>query len=201
VTTVADFVGALRSSNAVPGGGSAAALAGALGAALLGMVGGMAGHRAGSADAAERLQAAGRRSSTLSERLTALVDLDSDAYGQVQSAYKLPKASDGERAARASRIQDALRSATETPLEVMQRCADAIQEAVTVAELGNPNASSDVGVALELLGAALRSARLNVEINLGSIRDESYGQRVRERSARLVSESEAAAAIARSRLP
>jgi methenyltetrahydrofolate cyclohydrolase len=195
--SVVDLLAALRSPSPTPGGGSASALAGALGASLLAMVASMPSRRALAEADANRLQDAGRQCVAYSDRLAILVDRDADAYALVVDAFKLPKGSESERAARSARIQDAMRAAIEAPLEVMTQCAAAVELAIVIAELGNPNAASDVGVALELLGAGLRGAKLNVEINLGSIKDADYGQRTRQQIATLVAECDRSVAAAR----
>jgi formiminotetrahydrofolate cyclodeaminase len=177
--TVRDFLSAVRSPEPTPGGGSAAALAGAAGASLLAMVAGLPKSRAATAEDAARLKAAGERCTALAEELAALIDRDSEAYGHVMAAYRKPKATDEEKAARSAAIQDAMRIAIAAPLDVMRACAAAAEQGVVIATLGNPSASSDGQVGFELLGAALRGARLNVEINLESVKDESYAGKVR----------------------
>jgi formiminotetrahydrofolate cyclodeaminase len=119
------------------------------------------------------------------------VDRDSEAYELVVSAYRMAKATDEEKAARAKGIQDALKAAIAAPLDVMRACSAAITLGPVLEAHGNPNASSDVQVGLELLRAGLRGARLNVEINLGSIKDEAYAAAVTSEIGRL-SESGAA---------
>jgi formiminotetrahydrofolate cyclodeaminase len=119
--------------------------------------------------------------------MATLVDRDSEAYVMVMSSYRLPKRSEEEKQARTAAIQDALRDAIEAPLEVMRACRAALEQAGLVARLGNPNASSDVAVAQELLTAGLRGARLNVEINLGSVQDERYVEAARGEVDRLSS--------------
>lgn len=148
-----------------------------MGAALLAMVAGIGRPRASTSDDLERLARAGRTTEQLSDDLTALADRDSEAYAAVLTAYKLPKSTDEERDIRSSHIQRALLDATIAPLNVMRKCAAALDQAPVIAELGNANASSDVEVGTELLRAGLRGARSNVEINLGSLKD---GERVRE---------------------
>jgi formiminotetrahydrofolate cyclodeaminase len=177
--TLTDLLAAFRSSDPTPGGGSASALAGAVGASLLAMVASLPKPRAESGEDVERLAAAGARCADLAAALTGLVDRDSEAYDGVMAAYKRPKATDDEKAARSTAIQEALRHATEAPLEVMRACARAIEQGAVVATFGNPNASSDVQVGLELLRAGLRGAKLNAEINLGSIKDAGYLEKVR----------------------
>lgn len=195
-----DLLAAFRSSEPTPGGGSASALAGAVGASLLAMVAGLPKPRAATDEDVQRLAAAGDRCVAISERLTTLVDRDSEAYETVVAAFRLPKGTDEEKAARAARIQDAMRLATEMPLEVMRECAEALTQAAVVAAFGNRNASSDVQVGLELLGAGLRGARLNVEINLPGLKDAAFVEGARAESERLTQTSEASAAAARQRL-
>lgn len=180
-TLLEDF----RSAAPTPGGGSASALAGAVGASLLAMVAGLPKPRA-SADADLRtLREAGERSSALAIELEGLVDRDSEAYELVVSAYRLAKGTDEEKAVRARRIQEALVMAITAPLDVMRACRAAIALGPTLQEHGNSNASSDVQVGLELLGAALRGARLNVEVNLASVKDPAYIAAVSGEIARL----------------
>jgi formiminotetrahydrofolate cyclodeaminase len=189
-----------RAPSPTPGGGSAAALAGAIGAALLAMVAGLPKPRTATEEDAARLAAAGDRCAASSDRLASLVDLDSDAYDGVVAAFRLPKTTDEEKTVRSAAIQDALRMATETPLEAMRVSAAALEQGVVVASFGNPNASSDVRVGLELLAAALGGAKLNVDANLSSVKDPSFVERVRDESARLLSEAGAEVAAAHHRL-
>ena len=195
---VSALLAAIRDPRPTPGGGSAAALAAAVGTSLLTMVAAMPKHRAASEEDVERLLAAGRRCRDLSQRLESLVDEDSAAYDAVIAAYRLPRTSEEERAERHRQIQAALRAAAEAPLDVMRRCGEAIEAAATVARFGNPNASSDIGVALELLLAAGRGARLNVEINLASLDDGDYVERVGEAIDVMETEGAMGAAAARS---
>jgi formiminotetrahydrofolate cyclodeaminase len=177
--TVAELLAALRSPDPTPGGGSASALAGAMGASLLAMVAGLPKSRAASDEDVRRLQAAGGRCTEMAGTLTALVDRDSEAYDLVVAAYRKPKGSDAEKAARSAAIQEAMRAAIAAPLNVMRACATAAEQGRVVAALGNPSASSDVRAGYELLGAGLRGARANVEINLESVKDPAYVERVR----------------------
>ena len=187
--TVADLLAAFRSSDPTPGGGSASALAGALGASLVAMVASLPKPRATSDDEILSLRTAGQRAVELAEQLTALVDRDAEAYDQVVGAYRLPKSTEDEKAARGEQIQRAMRAAIDAPLAVMRACGEGLGHARIVGELGNPNASSDVQVGRELLRAGLRGARLNVEINLGSVKDAEYVAGVREETERLADEA------------
>jgi formiminotetrahydrofolate cyclodeaminase len=182
---VNDLLAAFRSPTPAPGGGSAAALAGAVGASLLAMVAGLPNPRAATPEETTRLGEAGSRATALAARLLALVDRDTEAYTGVMEAFRLPKGTDEEKAARSARIQEATTAATEAPLEVMRACAEALALAGEVTALGNPNAESDAKVGRELLGAALRGARHNVDVNLGSLKDAGYVARAREEAERL----------------
>jgi methenyltetrahydrofolate cyclohydrolase len=183
--SVKDLLAAFRWPDPTPGGGSASALSGAIGASLLAMVGALPRARTADDEDVLRLQTSTRRCAEVAEQLTALVDRDSKAYEMVVGAYRLPKSTDAEKSARSARIQQALQEAIETPLDVMRACAETLAHGAVIAELGNANASSDVQVGLELLGAGLRGAKLNVEINLGSVKDADYAEAVRVEVARL----------------
>jgi len=172
--TVAQLLEAFASPEPTPGGGSAAALAGAMGASLLAMVAGLPKSRAATAEDAARLAAAGSRCRAIAADLVTVVDRDSEAYQLVMAAYRRAKTTDEEKSARSAAIQDAMRAAIAAPLDVMRGCAAAAEQGVVVAAMGNPSASSDAAVGFELLGAGLRGAKLNVEINLGSIKDAEY---------------------------
>jgi formiminotetrahydrofolate cyclodeaminase len=192
-----ELLAGFRSSDPTPGGGSAAALAGAVGSSLLTMVSSLPKPRAESESDQERLRDAGERCARASDRLAALIDRDTEAYDGVVAAYRLPKASDADKASRAAAIQAALRAATDTPLDVMRECHAAITYSAIVGELGNRNASSDVRVALELLLAGLHGADHNVEINLGSVKDAVYVESARAEASRLTTGSEESASAAR----
>jgi formiminotetrahydrofolate cyclodeaminase len=177
--SVAEFLSAVRGPSPTPGGGSAAALAGAMGASLVAMVAALPKSRAATEEDQQRLRSAGDRSAALAMECERLVDVDSAAYELVMAAYKRPKATEGDKAARSLAIQAAFREAIAAPLAVMRAAASAAEQAVVVASLGNPSAASDLQVGLELLDAALRGAKLNVEINLESVKDPAYAESVR----------------------
>jgi formiminotetrahydrofolate cyclodeaminase len=178
--SVRELLDAFAASTPTPGGGSAAALAGAIGASLLAMVAALPKSRAASDDHRARLAGAGARCVALKDALTTFVDADSDAYDRVASAYRLPKETPEDKNARSAAIQEALRQAIAVPLDVMRSCAEGVTLAAVVAELGNASARSDVDVGVELLMAALRGARVNVDINLEGIKEAAYAERVRE---------------------
>ena len=169
--SVRELLNAFAAPTPTPGGGSAAALAGALGAALLAMVGSLPKTRHGSSEDARALGDAVHALNGTRERLEGLVDEDSRAYDAVMGAYRVPKdAADRRRQA----IQRALRAATDVPLEVMRLSEAGVRQGVVVARHGNPSASSDIGVGVELLKAAFEGAALNVRLNLQQVRDAEY---------------------------
>ena len=177
---LSELIARFRSTSPTPGGGSASALAGALGAALLAMVAAMPKNRASTDAETSQLQSAAGQCSALSDVLLDLVNRDSEAYEAVMAAYRLPRNSDDEKATRKAGVQAAMKRAAETPLATMRSAAEALEAAPVIARLGSANASSDVAVAVELLSAAARGARANVEINLESLDDAAYVARLKE---------------------
>ncbi len=195
-----ELLEAFCSSDPTPGGGSASALAGAVGASLLAMVAGLPKTRHAAEEDRPVLDEARAALLSLRDALAELVDADTAAYDRVVAAFRLPKATDEEKAARSATVQIAFRGATETPLAVMRACAQAIRHGGVVAARGNPSASSDVQVGLELAAAGLRGARLNVEINLGSLKDAAFVAAVTTEVAQLAGAAETDVADARARL-
>ena len=171
---VADLLNAFASSDPTPGGGSAAALSGALGASLLAMVAGLPKTKNNTAEERAALDAARERLLQLQSTLLSLVDRDADAYDRVVAAYKLPKATDEEKEARKQAVQAALKYATEVPIETFSACGDAIESGRVVAHAGNPSASSDIAVGVQTLMTAISGALMNVQTNLGSVKDDDF---------------------------
>jgi methenyltetrahydrofolate cyclohydrolase len=198
--SVRDLLTAFSSSDPTPGGGSAAALASAVGASLLMMVAGLPKTRTGSDEDRSALTTAGGVLAELRKGLTEAIDADAAAYDQVVAAYKMPKASPDEQAARKTAIQQALRGATEVPRGVVRLSAAALDQAIAVATHGHRAAASDVGVAVALLRAGARGARLNVEINIDSLSDAPYAGEVAADIARLGEDVARAADAADARL-
>jgi formiminotetrahydrofolate cyclodeaminase len=156
---------------------------------LLLMVAGLPKTKTGAPEETADLAEASARLHPLRDGLLDLVDRDSDAYRQVLAAFRLPKVSDAEKAARTEAIDGATRAAIDAPLDTMRLCQQALRGAVIVASNGSRKTTSDVGVAVELLVAALQGARLNVDINLAGLNDEAYTARVREEVEELVSDA------------
>jgi formiminotetrahydrofolate cyclodeaminase len=186
-TTVRDLLNAFSSSDPTPGGGSASALASSVGVSLLMMVAGLPKTKHNTEEDRVALDGVSAALTGIRQQLAEAIDTDTAAYDAVVTAYKLPKATDAEKGARKDAIQRALKGATDVPLVVMRLSAKAFTYAATVDAHGLASAASDVGVAKALLRAGLEGARLNVEINLGSIADETYTSAVRTEIERLTS--------------
>jgi formiminotetrahydrofolate cyclodeaminase len=171
---VNDFLAELKSDSPAPGGGSAAALAGAIGAALGIMVGNLT---LSSAKYTEAHTQAKELTETLEEKLTMLekyVDEDTQAFTQVMIAYKLPKGTDEEKTLRTQTIQQAMKCAAQLPMKVATVCMEVLEMSNTMLQIGNVNAASDAAVAGRMAHAAMWSAIYNVKINLGSIKDQDF---------------------------
>ena len=171
------FLDELASSAPTPGGGSAAALVGAVGAALLAMVGNLTAGKKGYEAVDRSMRDLVVESDRLRGELARLADEDVRVFGEVMAAYRMPRGDDAERAARRAAIQSALLDATEAPLELARVCAEVIDLSATAAEEGNSNVVSDAGVGVVAAHAALRAAALNVWINAGSIDDRAFADR------------------------
>lgn len=187
--TVAELLAALASPEPTPGGGTAAAIAGAMGTSLLVMVAGLAKSKNNTDEEKAALATARAAIEPIITRLTALADADSAAFDAVMTAYRLPKSTDQEKSARTRAIQAALRGATEIPLETLRACAGALEQARAVADHGNRSAESDVGVAIGLLKAAAAGAAANVRINLEGLKDEGFKAAAEAETARLLAPS------------
>jgi formiminotetrahydrofolate cyclodeaminase/predicted GIY-YIG superfamily endonuclease len=173
------FLDELAGAAPTPGGGSASALAAAMGAAMVSMACNLTIGREKFKDVEAELQEVLVRAEELRRELTAAVDEDTAAYGAVSAAYKLPKGTDVEKAARSAAIQQALRGATEVPLKVARAAAEVLPLTRIAQAKSNPNVASDARVAELLARAGFDGAVANVEINLGSIQDTDYVMRVR----------------------
>ncbi len=170
--TVSDLVARLATSDPVPGGGSASALAGAMAAALVEMVVALTAGRPVAEGHETELAQIATAASGLRAELLRLAQVDADAYAAVVAARRMPRDSELERAARQQRVATSVGEATRAPLEVMLRSAEALTLAESLAPIGNRNAASDVGVAGLLAAAAMRGAAMNVEINLPSLPED-----------------------------
>jgi formiminotetrahydrofolate cyclodeaminase len=155
-----------------PGGGSASAFAGALGAAMGCMAANFTVGRKKFERVWPRVSELLEQCERAREALLGLADADVAAYSHVSRAYAMPKETPDEKAARAAAIRDALKLAMQAPSKTFAVCAETIRAIDELADLANPNLLSDIGVAAALLLAALEGAQLNIEVNLACIKDE-----------------------------
>ena len=170
------FLNELASKASTPGGGSAAAIMGAMGAALVSMVCNLTIGKKNYAEVEEELKSVLARAEAVRERLTDMIRADIEVFDQVMGAYGLPKDTEEQKAARSHAIQVALKAATEVPLDCARACLEIIKLSQIVAEKGNLNVISDAGVGALAAYAALRSAALNVYINAKGIKDEAFAK-------------------------
>jgi formiminotetrahydrofolate cyclodeaminase len=177
---VSQFLNALASSAPAPGGGSAAALSGALGAALVSMVCNLTLGKKKYADVQDEIGALVEQSEDLRNKLTELLEADVQVYTGVSNAYKMPRKTTEEKAARSAAIQEALKDAAKVPMQVAQACAQVLDLCTPAAERGNVNVVSDAGVAALMAEAGLRSAALNVIININAIKDAAFSDAMRD---------------------
>lgn len=187
--TLERFLDDLAGKSSTPGGGSAAAVMGAMGAALVSMVAnftvGKKGYEAVSDDMASVLD----RSEKYRRQFVEMIEKDVAAFDGVMAAYGMPRDSDEEKQARSTAIQAALKTATDVPLDCAVLCLDVIELSRQAAEKGNKNVISDAGVAVLAAEAALGSAALNVYINIGNIKDEAFVNDRRQRLEAIMSAS------------
>jgi methenyltetrahydrofolate cyclohydrolase len=172
--TLQSFLDELASSSPAPGGGSVAALAGALGASLVAMVCGLTIGKKKYTDVEADMKKTLAQAEELRRQFTVLVDRDTAAFNKVMEAYALPKDSEPQKALRAAAVHEATKEATLVPLEVMKHCIDGLALAQIVAVQGNVNSVSDAGVGALMLHAACESAALNVKINLESLGESEF---------------------------
>jgi len=184
------FCNETLSDSPAPGGGSVAALMGALGASLGGMVANLSAGKRGWDDKLEYFSEMAVRGQQLKDELLFLVDEDTAAFNKVMAAFGLPKESAEEKAARSKAIQSANKYAAEIPLRVMETASKSYELLAAMADKGNPASISDVGVGLLATRACIDGAAMNVRINLSSLKDENAKSVLQEQMDRISRESE-----------
>jgi formiminotetrahydrofolate cyclodeaminase len=173
---VRDFARQLAAEQPTPGGGSAAALAGSLGAALVSMVCHYTIGRERYRDSEDRAKQLLEQAELLRAALEGATAADVAAYQGYAEAQRLPRETDEQKAARKQELQRALQASTEVPLDVAERSAQLVRLAYEASEIGNPNLISDAGVAASLGLAAFEAAALNVELNAGGLDDKAHAE-------------------------
>ena len=189
----ADFLNELASAAPTPGGGGAAAYCGALASALASMVGNLTVGKKRYADVEDDVRASLDRLEGLRARFVQLVDEDARAFAPLAAAYRMPRETPEEQAAKDAALQQALVGACEVPLEIMRSCAQVIGECELMARSGSRMALSDAGVAVAFAKAALLGASLNVYINVGSLADGARAAAYRGEADKLIAEGGAQA--------
>jgi len=169
-----EFIEELSTNSPAPGGGSVSALAGALGAALSSMVAALSHEKKELLDLKPEMDEIGIEAQNLKDRLSFLVDEDTNAFNKVMDANRLSATNDKEQSAKNQAIEIANKYAIEIPLETAKKCLRVIELADTLVKKGNPNSVSDAGVAAEVALAGVSGACMNVLINLTSVEDETY---------------------------
>lgn len=198
-SSVRDFVDLTSTDAPVPGGGSVAALCGALAAGLTAMVANLTFGKKGNESLKAEMSALASKAQTLKSEFLRAVDDDARAFDAVMAANRLPKATIGDQKQRDAAIQEATKRAIEVPLSVMRASAKLLPLIESVAEKGNPNSISDAGVAAMTLKTAAGGAYLNVLINLPGMNDEKYSKGVLDEARKLLDGlSDAAPRIAES---
>lgn len=196
--TIKDYLDKAAAGTAVPGGGSVAALNGALAAGLTEMVANLTIGKKGYEAVEDDMKALADRAAKLRIKLTGSIDKDADAYTGVMAAFKLPKTTDAETAVRKQKIQYAIKHAALVPLEVARDAVAVIELAGEAIDKGNKNAASDGAVAAMNARTGALAAIYNVKINLGAIDDERFveelTQEVKELESRINKKETAALA-------
>ena len=186
--TVRDYLDLLKSDAPAPGGGSVSALSAAQGVGLVAMVADLTIGREKYAEYEQVCKEAKEEALKLYEALVAAIDEDTEAFNKVSAAYKMPKDTDEQKAARSAAIRKANVAATQVPYETIKLCLAGLKVTETMVGKSNPNAASDLGVAALNLMAGIRGAWLNVKINLPGIKDEAAKAQF-EKGAEMVDEA------------
>lgn len=171
---VTDFLNKVAGSDPVPGGGSVAALNGAIASALAAMVAGLTIGKKGYEDTAEIMKHIQTLALTQKTGFVADIDRDSEAYNKVFDCFKLPKNTDEEKNIRSAAIQEATKFAALVPMQVARNAYELMGIIADVAKMGNRNAVTDACVAMISARSAVLAALMNVRINLGSLKDRTF---------------------------
>ena len=185
----AGFVDLLASDAPAPGGGSAAALEGALGAALTAMVCGLTVGKKKYAEFQELAEEAQKKATDLKARFVDVMDRDTEAFNVVSAAFGMPKETDEEKAARSAAIQKGLEGCTKTPFEMMELAVETLELTASILGKSNDSAASDLGVSALSLRSAIQGAWLNVLINIGSLKNKELAEDYRAKGETLLAKA------------
>ena len=184
--TINDFIKELSSASPAPGGGSVSAFAGVLCASLCIMVANLTLGKKKYQNDYSTIESAKEEAEMLLNKLSVLVDSDTQAYKDLAAAFKLPKSTEEEKKLRKNTIQEATKAAARVPMEILEATVMLAGPVKIVVQNGNPNCISDAGVGAQLLKSAAMGAAYNVLINLPGIDDEILKKNVGEKVARLL---------------
>lgn len=187
--TVTEFADLLASDAPAPGGGSAAALEGAIGAALTAMVCGLTKGKKKFAEFNDLAVEAEAKALALKDRFIDVMDRDTEAFNVVSAAFGMPKATDEEKAARSAAIQKGLEGCTATPFEMMEIAVETLELTGSILGKSNDSAASDLGVSALSLRAAIQGAWLNVLINIGSLKNKELAEDYRVKGEALLAKA------------
>ncbi len=190
-TKLTDFLTELHSNSPAPGGGSVAALNGAIAAALVGMVANLTIGKKNYGEVEAEMTALAAKMKQIKDDFVALIDKDANSFNGVIAAFKLEKDNDEQKAARTAAIQAGYKEAIAVPLDVARRAAELFDDIESALQKGNKNAESDALVAALSVRTAIHSALLNVEINLAAVKDNDYVTTLRKEVAQLRAEADA----------
>jgi len=181
-----EFIAELASKAPVPGGGGASALVGAIGTALGNMVGSLTVGKKKYADVEADIVSLMERANKLMDELMKLVDRDAEAFEPLSKAYGMPKDTEEQRAEKDRVMEKCLRDACSVPMEIMEKCCEAIELQAEFAAKGSSLAISDAGVGVIFCKAALQGASLNVFINTSSMKDRDYAEKLNARAVEML---------------
>ena len=187
--TVTEFTALLASDAPAPGGGSAAALEGAIGAALTAMVCGLTKGKKKFAEFNDLAVEAEVKALALKDRFVDVMDRDTEAFNVVSAAFGMPKETDEEKAARSAAIQKGLEGCTATPFEMMEIALETLELTDSILGKSNDSAASDLGVSALSLRAAIQGAWLNVLINIGSLKNKELAEDYRVKGEALLAKA------------
>ena len=187
--TIKEFANITSSESPAPGGGSISAYCGALGVSLAVMVANLSAHKRGWDDKWEYYSNSGEKGMFLQSQLLDLVDEDTDAFNSIMNAFSLPKDTDDEKVIRNNQIQRATKNAIEVPFKIMSICYDSLDIILEMAQNGNPNSITDVGVAMHCAKAAIHGAFLNVRINCNDLKDKSFVKKILSNGTKILNQT------------
>ena len=183
-----DFIEVLASKAAVPGGGGAAALAGAIGMALGSMVCNLTTGKKKYAQYEEAIQEILDKAAKLEEELLSMIDKDAEGFYPLSKAYGLPTSTEEEKQYKTETMEKCLKVACEVPMDIVRLCFDSIKLHEELVDKGSKLAMSDVGCGVQCLRAAILSGQLNVIINVNSMKDREYAEKIEKECNQLVQE-------------